>query len=296
MDWSVIDFDWNQARAFLVTAEEGSLSAAARKLSQTQPTLGRQVAALERHLGVTLFERIGNHLALTETGLDLLEHVRSMGDAAGRVSLGASGRAEAIGGQVRITASDGMAVYVLPPILKRVRAQAPEIEIDLVVSNAVRDLRRREADLAIRHVRPEQPDLIGKLARESRAVLCASRGWIAANGVPQTPEDVADKDFIGFEETDRLIAALAGMGLSLTQRNFRLTTDSGVAATEMVRQGLGLGMMMQDMADRLPDIVPILPQLAPVPVPVWLVTHRELNTSRRIRVVFDILADELARM
>ena len=106
MKWQTVSFDWNQARAFLVTVEEGSLTAAARALGLTQPTLGRQVAALEDSLGVTLFDRVGRSLRLTPSGLELLDHVRSMGDAAGRVSLTASGQSQTVEGQVCITASD----------------------------------------------------------------------------------------------------------------------------------------------------------------------------------------------
>ena len=106
MEWQSVAFDWNQVRAFLVTAEEGSFSAAARALGLTQPTLGRQVAALEDYLGVTLFERLGRSLSLTQSGLELLDHVRAMGDAASRISLTASGQSQRIEGQVCITATD----------------------------------------------------------------------------------------------------------------------------------------------------------------------------------------------
>ena len=106
MNWQSMSFDWNQARAFLATAEEGSLSAAARAIGQTQPTLSRQVAALEQDLGVTLFERIGRSLSLTQSGLELLDHFRAMGDAANRISLTASGQSQAIEGRVSITATD----------------------------------------------------------------------------------------------------------------------------------------------------------------------------------------------
>src|SRR6185436_11045290 len=105
MDWRSVDFDWNQARAFLITAEEGSFSAAARALRMAQPTIGRQVAALERALGITLFERVGTSLELTSSGLELVEHARAMGEAATRVSLTATGRASEIAGSVCITAS-----------------------------------------------------------------------------------------------------------------------------------------------------------------------------------------------
>ena len=109
MNWPSVSFDWNQAKAFLATAEQGSLSAAARALALTQPTVGRQVAALEEELGVLLFDRIGRSLSLTPSGLELLEHVQAMGDAAGLVSLAASGRSESIAGQVCIAASEALA-------------------------------------------------------------------------------------------------------------------------------------------------------------------------------------------
>ena len=119
MDWRSVTFDWNRARAFLVTAEEGSLSAAARALGMAQPTLGRQVSALERELGVALFERVGRGLALTPSGLELVEHVRAMGDAASRVSLTASGQSQSVEGTIRIAVTDIYAVFVLPPIVGR---------------------------------------------------------------------------------------------------------------------------------------------------------------------------------
>jgi len=198
MNWQAVSFDWNQARAFLATAEEGSLSAAARALGQTQPTLGRQVAALEDHLGVTLFERVGRSLSLTQSGLELLDHFRAMGDAASRVSLTASGQSQTIEGHVSITASDVMSAYFLPPILKQLRDVAPGIDVEVIASNDFRDLLRREADIAIRHVRPEQPDLIARLVTEASAQLYASSEYLDRYGRPETASDLSDAVFIGF--------------------------------------------------------------------------------------------------
>lgn len=291
MNWQAVSFDWNQARAFLATAEEGSLSAAARALGLTQPTLGRQVAALEDELGVTLFDRAGRALSLTPSGLDLLEHFRAMGEAAGRISLTASGRSQAVEGQVCITASDVMSAYHLPPALKRLRAIAPGIEVEVVASNDIRDLRRREADIAIRHVRPEQPELIARLVRTTSAHLYASTAYLDDLGRPRSPADLSDADFIGFDSSDRLISGLNDLGLSLTRTNFKLISANGVAGWEMVRQGLGIGVMMKETADLTPGIECVLPELDPIPVPIWLATHRELHTSRRIRLVFDVLAE-----
>jgi DNA-binding transcriptional LysR family regulator len=293
MDWQSISFDWNQVRAFLVTAEEGSFSAASRALGLTQPTLGRQVSALEERLGVTLFERLGRSLALTQSGLELLDHVRAMGDAATSLSLTASGQSQRIEGRVCITATDVMAMYLLPDALKQLREVAPGIEVEIVASNDVRDLRRREADIAIRHGRPEQPDLIAKLLRETPFHLYASSGYLDRHGRPSAPSDLSEAVFIGFEQSDRLLIGLNEIGLTLTRENFKLISESGAVAWELVKQGLGIGVMAKDVGDRTPGVERLLSDLDPLTAPIWLVTHRELHTSRRIRLVFDLLAEAL---
>ncbi len=115
MNWTSISFDWNQARSFLAIAEEGSLSSAASALKVTQPTITRHLAGLEAELGVALFERTGRTVALTQTGMELLDHVKGMAANANMMSLAASGKSQTIEGQVRITASDMTAAYLLPP-------------------------------------------------------------------------------------------------------------------------------------------------------------------------------------
>ncbi len=293
MDWKSISFDWNQVRAFLVTAEEGSFSAASRALGLTQPTLGRQVSALEDRLGVILFERLGRSLSLTPSGLELLDHVRAMGDAASRLSLTASGQSQRIEGRVCITATDVMSMYLLPDALKRLREVAPGIEVEVVASNDVRDLRRREADIAIRHGRPEQPDLIAKLLRETSIHLYASSDYLDQHGRPTSPSDLSEAVFIGFDQSDRLLTRLNEIGLTLTKNNFKLISESGAVAWELVKQGLGIGLMVKEVGDRTSGVECVLPDLDPITVPIWLVTHRELHTSRRIRLVFDLLAASL---
>lgn len=295
MDWQAVSFDWNQVRAFLATVEEGSLSAAARALGLTQPTLGRQVAALETHLGITLFERAGKSLVLTRPGAELLDHVRAMRDAASRVSLAASGQAQAIDGQVRITASDVMSAYILPPVLKRLREMAPMLEVDVVAANDIRDLQRREADIAIRHVRPDQPGLIARLVRDATGGFYAARSYLRARGYPASPGDLSGHDFIGFGDVDHMLAHMRALGLPLTRQNFRLGSANGIVAWQMVCSGLGIAPMEDDIAARTPAVERILPDMTPLVFPIWLTTHRELHTSRRIRLVFDLLADFLSR-
>lgn len=295
MDWKAVTFDWNQARAFLVTAEEGTLSGAGRALGLTQPTVGRQVAALEESLGVTLFERVGKSLVLTDAGRELLSHVRTMGEAAGRLSLTAFGQSQAIQGKVRITATDATSTYRLPPILKIIREAAPGIEIEVISSNGLRDLRRREADIAIRHVRPDEPNLIARLVGETSAHLYASSAYLDSFGRPDSVEDLADAVFVGFEEPERMLPALKEIGLHLRREQFKVTTDNGVAMYEMMKQGLGIGFVPKDDAAEIPGLEPVLPDLPPIVVPVWLTAHSEIHTSPRVRLVFDILAEALSR-
>lgn len=294
MNWTSVAFDWNQARAFLATVEEGSLSAAARVLGQTQPTLSRQVAELERHLGVALFDRVGKSLVPTPSGLDLLEHFRAMRDAATRISLGASGRSAAVEGEVSISVTEFTAVHVLPKVLAKLRDRAPGIAVEVIASSQLSDLMRREADIAIRHVRPEQPDLIARKLGQTVARLYAMPSYLDRIGRPVRPEDLVRADFIGFETRRTLLPALAGLGIPLTEANFPLVSASTSAILAMLREGLGIAMITQEMAAAVPGIEPVLPDLPPIEVPSWLVTHRELHTSRRIRLVFDLLAGELA--
>lgn len=292
----MIELDWNRARAFLATAEAGSLSAAARRLGLTQPTLSRQVAALEAELAVTLFERIGKRLVLTEAGESLLVHARAMGEAALAMSFAASGRAEEVEGRVAISATDGYAAYILPEIVVRIRREAPQITLLIVASNSLSDLQRREADIAIRHVRPEGDNLIGRLVRESTAHFYASRAWVARNGHPASPADIAQHDLVGFEQSERFAEFMRGIGTRATVDGFRLVSESAVATWEMVKRGLGVGLMSREIAQRTPGVVELFPDLEPPRFPVWLVTHRELRTCRRIRLVYEILAEELGRV
>ena len=291
MNWQAVNFDWNQVKAFLATAEEGSLSAAARALGLTQPTLSRQVAELEDDLGVTLFERGHRTMKLTESGHALLEHVRAMGEAATRVSLAATGRSELIDGHVSLTMTDGFAMQHLPAIVERIRDKAPGIELEIIPSNDSLDLIRREADIAIRHARPEHGDLITKRIGGTTAHFYAARQYLDRMGRPETPSDLVNYEFIGFESPTRLLELFNGIGIAVTRDHFKVYSASGIAILALIEHGLGVGVAPKDIAETRPVLEEVLPSLPPFDVPVWLVTHRELHTSRRIRLVFDTIAE-----
>lgn len=260
-----------------------------------QPTLGRQVAALEEELGVALFERAGRGLALTPSGLDLVEHVRTMGTAATKLSLAASGQSDTLEGNICITATEAMAAFELPAIVHKLRQQEPGIEIELIASNSASDLKRREADIAIRAFRPTQPDLIAKKLRDENVCLYAAPGYLERLGNPHTPEEFKDADFLGFDRSDRFIAGVRELGLDLTYRNFPIITENHLVHWELVKQGVGIGAMPENVGESEPSVVRVLPDMEPFQIELWLVAHRELKTSRRVRTVFDFLSAELSR-
>ncbi|WP_306261614.1 LysR family transcriptional regulator [Pararhizobium sp. IMCC21322] len=294
MEWNGIKFDWNHAKAFLITAEEGSLSAAARVLGAAQPTLGRQVNALEAELGIVLFQRVGRGLNLTEAGLELLDHVRAMGEAANRVSLTAIGQSQSIEGIVRISASEVYAAYLLPPIIARLRHEQPGIEFEIVASHSTSDLRRREADIAIRNFRPTEPDLIARKIRDVPARLYAAPDYLDRIGNPKLPYDLRNAEFINITSGDVMMHGLNRMGLDLTKANFPIMTENYLVMWEYVKRGLGIGVLDAHIGDAEPAVMRVLPDLDPLTFPIWLVAHREISTSLRIRTVFDLLACELA--
>jgi DNA-binding transcriptional LysR family regulator len=296
MEWRTVGFDWNRARAFLVTAEEGSFSAAARALDSAQPTIGRQVAALEEELGVTLFERVGTSLELTTTGVELLEHVRAMGEAATRVSLSATGQSSSITGTVCITASEIIAAYLLPPILRRLRVDHPGIDLEVVATNEPRDLHRREADIAIRNFRVSQPDLVARKIKDSNARLYASPAYLERLGRVSSPKDLARAELFAFDRSDVMIDGLRALGLDVSRKQFPIVTSNHLVQWELCKEGVGICIVMEEIGDAEPRVRRVLPKMAPLPIPVWLVCHRELHTSRRIRLVFDRIAEELARV
>jgi DNA-binding transcriptional LysR family regulator len=294
MDWTA--FDWNRARTFLVVAEEGTFSAAARALGVAQPTIGRQVAALEKELGVALFDRIGNALDLTPIGLDLLEQARTMNDAAMRMSLTATGRATAIDGTVRVAASEAISAFILPPIIGELRRQHPGIEIEIVASNSASDLRRREADIAARNFRPTEPDLVAKKVKQSCAWPYATPSYLDRIGNPETLAELSERaEIVAFDRSATMPEFLNQRGLSLDPTNFPIRTENHLVQWELAKRGIAICFMMEEVGDAEPAVRRVLPELfPPLSFPTWLTSRRELRTSRRIRVVYDALVAAFA--
>lgn len=296
MNWAAVNFDWNHARAFHATVREGSLSAAAKALGTTQPTLSRQVAALEAELGITLFERVGQRLVLTDSGAKLVEHVDSMCAAALQFSLAASGQSQQIEGSVVISASQLDAAFRLPGIIAELRREEPLISIEVIVTNETSDLLRREADIAIRNFRPTQNDLIAKKLGEEIIWLYGTAEYLAQLPASSALADLEEIQIIGFDRSASVKDVLNEQGWQLGKENFRLLTDFQLLQLALCKESMGLVFLPEDMGDKDTDLVRAVGQAEPVAtVPVWLVCHQELRTSLRVRRVFDFIAERLAR-
>ena len=288
------DFDWRLVRSFLAVLDQGSLLAAARALNVSQPTLGRHITELESQLASVLFERTGRGLVPTRTALQLAEAARQMQNGALQLSRTLAGAQSQAGGTVRITASVPVAVQLLPPILLKLRLALPDIQIELVSSNQVSNLLRREADIAIRMVRPDQTSLVARKLGETAVGAYAHRDYLARRGVPTLPAELLQHELVGSDTDPAIRQGFEAMGFPVPREAFALRSDDLLVQWQAVRAGLGIGFLADYQARLDPAVRPVLAgQLQIPPLPMWLAVHREIRTSRHIRAVFDFLATAL---
>ena len=288
--------DWTHLQSFVAIAEHRSLSGGARALGGSQPTMGRHLAALEKSLNVRLFDRTADGLDLTPTGLDLLEHARQMADAAGRFSLVAEGRSQAVAGTIRITASEIVATYILPDILTRLRQQEPEIAIELVASDRAENLLQREADIAVRMYRPTQADVYTRKIGELELGMYAAPSYLENHGPTETQDDITGHDFIGYDRNDLIIKGFKAMGMAVDRDFFPFRSDNQVVCWRMAVAGFGIGFNQRCTGDNDARVRRVFSAISLPSLPVWLTAHAELKTSRRVRLVFDFLAHEMSRI
>lgn len=282
--------DWSLIRSFLAVAEAGSLSAAARAIGISQPTLGRHIQAIETALEVTLFTRTAQGLAMTAAAQALLPSARAMQAAAAELALSARGQASGINGTVRITASRVVSHHVLPPVLARLRATEPGIQIELVPSDTTENLLFGEADIALRMYRPTQPDLVARQIGALPLGLYAARSYLDRRGRPISPDALMAHDFIGQDRMDQIIRVMRMLGLDVSRSFFPVRCDDPLTYVELVRAGCGVGGILRAIGDPDPvleriDLIPDLPSL-----PVWLTAAPRLRQSPRLRRVWDALA------
>ncbi len=288
-------FNWALIQSFLAALEHGSLLGAARATGVSQPTLGRHMAELEAQLQLVLFERTGRGLQPTAQALALADAARAMEAGAASFSRLASGAGQTVQGRVRLSASQPVACYLLPPILARMRQALPEVVVELVVSNTVTNLLRRDADLALRMVQPDQGSLVAQRIGQVRVQACASQDYLARKGAPRQPLDLLNHDLIAGDRNREVEAGFEQQGLCTEALRFGLRSDDLNAQWAAIRAGLGVGFVGEYLRATDPAVQPLLPMLETPRFPIWLTVHRELRTSARIRAVYDFLAAEVAQ-
>ncbi|CBS88082.1 putative transcriptional regulator, LysR family [Azospirillum lipoferum 4B] len=269
---------------------QGSLSAAARALGLTQPTLARHVAALEEAVGGSLFVRSPRGLDPTDAALALRPQAEALDAAAASLWRTASGWGAEVRGTVRVTASEVVGARILPAILAGLRSRHPTLEVELVLSNGIDNLLQRDADVAVRMVEPDQQALLVRRVGSIALGLHAHRRYLERHGTPHSLEELDGHSLIGFDRETPDIRAMIQRVPGLTLPRFALRTDSHLAQLAAIEAGFGIGICQVPLARRNPDLVRLLAGRFELPMGVWIAMHEDLRSTPRCRAVFDGLA------
>lgn len=283
------EISWELYRSYLSVLQEGSLSAAARKMGIAQPTVGRHIVALEKALGTALFTRSQNGLLPTEAALDLQALAESMSNTAAALKRAAEGQGDGVRGTVRVTASEVIGMEVLPPIITQLQDAYPALKIELVLSNRIQDLVKREADIAIRMTQPKQEQLIARHIGKVSLGLYAHKRYLRKHGTPKSLAELAHYALIGFDEETPFIRA-ARKTFPFWQRDaFSFRSDSDVAQLAMIRAGSGIGICQVGIARRDTQLVRLLADEFEMSLETWLTMHEDLRSNPRCKATFDAL-------
>ncbi len=287
--------DWNLYRTFLEVVRKGSLSAAARELGSTQPTVGRQIESLEAALGTKLFTRSQTGLLPTQPAVDLVAHAEAMSAAVNALQRTSSGGVSDETGAVRLTVGSQIGIEVLPQMLTSFSRRHPRIELELSISSRSEDLLHRDADIAIRLSRPVQKSLVARRVGKVLIGLYAHRDYLEHYGMPRTMSDLSRHRLIGFDRDIHLLRSFGGIAANLQREDFAFRSDSVAAQLGLLRAGIGIGACHAHVAREAPELRPVLALHVSFEKEVWLVMHSDLKGFRRVRVLFDYLQREMNR-
>jgi DNA-binding transcriptional LysR family regulator len=287
---------WDLYRSFLAVLRLGSLSAAARSLGLTQPTVGRHMAQLQESLGGrVLFTRSSAGFMPTAAAHELRPHAEDMASAAAAFTRMGSANPEEAAGAIRLTAADVVGVEVLPPMLSEFRYKYPNTAIELSLSNQMADLLRRDADIAVRMVRPKQKALLARRVGRLALQFHAHRRYLERFGHPERLEDLAHHTIIGFDRIRPFAVLMNAVPLPASRDMFAFRCDHDLAQLAALRAGFGIGICQTGIARRDPDLLPLLVKQFKVEMEVWIVMHNDLRRISRMRLMFDHLSVNLAQ-
>lgn len=286
---------WELYRTFLAVLREGSLSGAARLLGITQPTAGRHLDALEAAVGLTLFLRTQHGLSATREAVALRPYAEAMESAGAALLRTVTSQKGGVRGTVRITASQVVAVEVLPAMLATLRAQYPEMAIELVASDRMEDLLQRDADIAVRMARPSQASLVARRVGDVMLGCFAHRGYLARRGTPQTLEEIAQYDLIGVDQESAFTRTVLAELPFLQRASFALRCDNDLANLAALRAGFGIGICQVGLARRDPNLVQLFPEQVRYRLDTWIAMHEDLRQTPVCKLAFAALAEGMSR-
>jgi DNA-binding transcriptional LysR family regulator len=284
---------WDLYRSLLSVLKHGSLSAAARELGLTQPTLGRHIEALEEMLGQQLFTRSPQGLLPTEAARTLEPFAEVLATTSAALLRAAAGDRERVAGTVRISASEVIGVEVLPPILSGFQEQYPELTIELSATDEIEDILNREADIAIRMAEPSQNALVVRHIGRIPLGFYAHRRYLDRHGVPATMEDLAGHRLIGHDRETAYVRLMAKRFPVLAGTRYSFKADNNLAQLAAIRAGLGIGLCQVGLVRDNPDLVRLLPDRFELPLETWVAMHEDMKSSPRCRATFDALVEGL---
>jgi DNA-binding transcriptional LysR family regulator len=285
--------DWDLLQSLHAVLEGGSFSAAARLRRLTQPTLGRHIDQLERQLGAPLFVRSPRGLQPTDLALALRPHLADMSAAGSAAARDIGGIVSGEGGVVRVTVSEVIGIEVIPPIIAGFMAQHPGVQVELALSNKNEDLSRRDADVAVRMMRPTQNSVVAKKVGELALGFHAAPAYVERCGAPTGFDDLAGHTLIGFDRHFPDVAKDLSIGRPISRDLFAFRSDNDVAQLAAIRAGVGIGACQVQLGRRY-GLVPVLPELFVFRLDLWICMHETLRGSPRMRLIFDHLAKEFA--
>lgn len=286
-----MSMDWNDLRYFLAVARTGSLTQASSDLRVSQSTVGRRVIELEKAIGMTLFQRHPTGYFLTDDGREVLRHAELVEDRVMALELGVAGRDDKPAGTVRLATSENLATDLVIPALPAFRERYPGICLEIITSTATAELGRREADIALRVVRPTRGNLKVRRVGHMTYSVYGSRDYLARHPCIEG-EPLGGRHFITWDDSHGFMPAAAWLMREHPRCKVALVTSSLPTQIAAVRAGLGLAVI-PDFLVAKEDFIRVVPPEQMFSAEVWLVTHADLAASARVRAVADFIAEHM---
>ena len=287
--------NWDDARVFLAVCRESTLRGAARVLGVDQATVGRRITALEKSLSATLFLRTSEGYALTAVGEAALKAVGKMEQGALELERQIQGLDDRLTGIVRVSTTDSLAIDFLIPAIARLHQQHPDVRVQLDASTQILSLSRREADIAVRNTRPDNPDLIARRIARWPVGLFAAQSYIDRHGLPEPGSAFEGHDLVVYQPYLQGNKDMTLVSEPLSRGRIVSSLSSSLLVRRSIAAGIGLGEIPLYMGER-DGLVRLWPERTrPLPYDVWLVTHADLRHTARVRAVIDEIVAAFSR-